>query len=465
MRNLTLIIAVYIISLANTLAVRTYDVSIDELSKIDMPIVVIQTINDEYPTFEKIDCPPGCWGVGITNATKVPGRLLIIQQNDTIYDSGDFVEKESGMTIKVRGNTSAFKDKKPYKIKLQKKADLLCRGDKSFNDKNWVLLRKEKLLWDVGFAVSRLLEMQWTPSYRYVNFILNGKYEGVYMLAEAVERNPKCRLNVEDTGFVFEYDSYWWNEDLFVESSTASPMNYTFKYPDSDEITDDQLSYFKDMINTVEQSVFNGTYPDYIDLNSFASWILAQDILGNRSGGGSNVYLTKYDNSPSTKVMMGNLWDFDRIFLMNDSWSGCRGVFLWPYLFDNPNPEFVDSYVSKWNQVKDWIFDDVISYMIDFMNSAEGKALDESLLIDESLWNEQNGSVGDNVEIAKEWLKTRKRWMSDEINKMSTIILNQIDDDTRTKTRDRYYYDLIGRKIAPTPFGVYIHNNKKVILK
>ena len=39
------------------------------------------------------------------------------------YDSGDYVDGESGMTLKIRGNTSAWQLRKPYKIKLQKKAD------------------------------------------------------------------------------------------------------------------------------------------------------------------------------------------------------------------------------------------------------------------------------------------------------------------------------------------------------
>ena len=405
----------------------------NDLFKLDLPVVVINTVNNEQPSFEEIECPPGCWGVGITNVTKVPGRLRIILKNDTLYDSGEYIEKESGMTIKVRGNTSAFKDKKPYKVKLLKKADLLCRGDKSFNDKNWLLLRKEKLLWDVGFALNNLLQLQWTPSYKYVNLIINDEYMGTYMLVEAVNRNKNCRLNVDENGYVFEYDSYWWNEDLYVQSSTPSPMNYTFKYPESDEITDEQLLYFKNMINTVEQSVDNETYPDYIDVNSFASWILAQDILGNRSGGGSNVFLTKYDNTENSKVIMANLWDFDRIFLKKDSWSGCREVFLWAKLFGNQNTAFVDAYIAKWDQIKDWIFDSIISSLESFMNSPEGLALDESLLYEESIWNEQNGSIADNVEIAKEWFYSRKKWMEEKINQMRTSsIIWQIKDEPIT---------------------------------
>lgn len=130
------------------------NVSIGDLYDSDIPVVVINTVNNEIPTFDEIACPSGCWGVGITNVTKVPGRMTIILRNDTIYDSGDYKDNESGMTIKVRGNTSAFKDeiRKPYKIKLQKKADLLCRGDNKYKDKNWALLKKREVVVGCGFG-------------------------------------------------------------------------------------------------------------------------------------------------------------------------------------------------------------------------------------------------------------------------------------------------------------------------
>ena len=130
-----------------------------------------------------------------------------------VYDSGNFLKGESGMTIKIRGNTSAYDEKKPYKIKLQKKADLLLRGeDNIYKDKNWLLIKDETLNAKMGFKLNELLGFEWTPQYRYVNLVINGNYKGVYMLVEAITRNNKCRLCVDDDGYIFEYDAYWWNE-------------------------------------------------------------------------------------------------------------------------------------------------------------------------------------------------------------------------------------------------------------
>lgn len=103
----------------------------------------ITTIDGEEPTFDIVYPPEGGTGVGIGNRTKVMGRMVMTTGTDTLYDSGEWAEGTSGMSIKVRGNTSAAsaKEQLPYKIKLVKKADLLMRGNKVYKHKDWVLLR------------------------------------------------------------------------------------------------------------------------------------------------------------------------------------------------------------------------------------------------------------------------------------------------------------------------------------
>ena len=215
-------------------------------------MVEVNTVNREFPHYYSVNAPEGCWGMSITGATKVPGRVTISLGDSLLFDSGEYEEDISGMTIKIRGNTSARQPKKPYKIKLQKKADMLRRGDSRYNDKNWLLLTTLGVLADVGFRVNSLLGQPWTPAYEHVNLFFNGEWKGVYLLTESVRRNPSCRINVDTDGFLFEYDPYWWNEDVYVESPTLErPMHYTFKYPEPDEITPEQIAYFTEMITAV----------------------------------------------------------------------------------------------------------------------------------------------------------------------------------------------------------------------
>jgi hypothetical protein len=118
-----------------------------------------------------------------------------------------------------------------------------------------------------GFKVSELVGMVWTPRHHFVNVVINGAYRGPYLLCESVKRNPDCRLNVDKwCGFIFECDPYWWNEDVYVTSDRHPSYNYTFKYPDSEDITQEQLDYMQTLVKAYEASLKSTNYPDFIDV-------------------------------------------------------------------------------------------------------------------------------------------------------------------------------------------------------
>jgi hypothetical protein len=449
------------------LSAETDDV-ISKLSNIDLPVIYIETTNGEMPTYDIADHPLGWGGRTIKNQTKVPGRIRITQKNQLLYDSGNYEEGNSGMTIRVRGNTSAWKhDKKPYKIKLQKKSDLLMRGDDNvFADKDWLLLKDENLRKSFTFKVNELMNLQWTPAYEYVNVVFNGTYYGIYMLVESVKRNTTCRLNVEKTGYIFEYDIYWWNEDVYVESPTPLPgvMNYTFKYPDPEKITNEQLSYFENMIYSMERSLANGTYHEYIDVNSFASWILGHDILGNIDGKGSNFYITKKDDTTNSKLMMGPLWDCEHMFEANETWDASRDVFVFPSLFDNNNQTFLKAYKNRWEEVSSTLFDDFVAYLENFATSDIAKAIDESMPLNNERWSKDYGSVRQYVDEAESWMIERMVWLEKKISKIKTSI-NTIQKDSHVN-KNAALYNIYGIEVLhPLRPGVYIYNGKKVVKK
>ena len=133
---------VMVLLLSVTIGAQADNVEIQDVIDAGLPILYVETVDGEEPTYDVAYAPEGQNGKGITNATKVPGRIRLVQDGIDLYDSGEYVAKTSGMTIKVRGNTSAADSpKKPYKIKLQVKADLLNRGnDAKYADKNWILI-------------------------------------------------------------------------------------------------------------------------------------------------------------------------------------------------------------------------------------------------------------------------------------------------------------------------------------
>lgn len=121
------------------------------------------------------------------------------------------------MKIRLRGNSSSTGVKKPYKIKLNKKTDLLFRGISKYKDNDWVLQRvSHRYLAKAftGLKIGELVGLGWEPKWEYVNVVLNGKYKGDYLLLESVERE-KGRVDIDKTGYLIEDDAYWWNRCLF----------------------------------------------------------------------------------------------------------------------------------------------------------------------------------------------------------------------------------------------------------
>ncbi|MBO4870502.1 MAG: CotH kinase family protein [Muribaculaceae bacterium] len=382
-------------------------------------VMDIETVDHEWPTCDYIKSPSNGWGKSITNATKVPGRLKIYEGDRVVYDSGDYIKDAKGMTIRIRGNSSAYNYAKPYKIDLQDKADLLMRNNPSYRDKDWALIRDLRQLEMQGCEVNRLLGLQWTPGYGYVNLILNNEYLGLYMLIETVKRNTNCRLNVSKTGFIFEHDAYWWKLDYSIPSILYPMMRYTFKYPDTEELTAANKAYMKQRISDYEQSVRNGTYPEQIDVTSIAKWQLGHDILGVNDGAGSNRFFTIYDLQ--SKIVAGNMWDFDSSEITVDNWSRSHLVLLKDY-FKSANRDFVNEYVSEWYRIRETLVPAMQDFYAKYKASAKGQALQRSCELENIRWSHSYVFYY-NIMSRVDWLKARKKWLDRQMN-----ILNPVGD-------------------------------------
>lgn len=400
-------------------------VPLSDIIATGLPVLYVQTVNGEEPTCEYVYAPAGSMGATIRNATKVPGRMTIYQHiggmDSLLYDSGDYVKSVSGMTIKIRGNTSAFEPKKPYKIKLQKKHDLLFRGvDSVYKDKDWVLIKDMHLMAKAGFKVGELLGMKWTPGHRYVALVVNDDYRGIYLLCESVERNPDCRLNVDKhSGYIFECDPYWWNEDVYVNSVTSPSYNFTFKYPESEDILPEQLEYVQTLVTAYENSLSTVNYPQWIDVPSFAAWCLARDLSGTKDSGGANRFYTKFDSTDTSKIVMPVLWDFDMDERMTGAWSRCHTDHF-SKLFNNTNKEFVNEFVTLWHKVNKTFLSELSTYMYYFPITAEGKAVNACIVYERLKWG-STSLIDGKASARVAWYTERVKWINAAIEAMNPL--------------------------------------------
>ena len=280
-----------------------------------LPIVKIETVDGGNPSTAK---------------EKHNGRLYLIKNGEIIYDSGENNE----FSIKVRGNATAGYPKHPYKIKLPKKANLLSEDPLNATenkDKNWVLLAgycdKTLLRTKTGFFVSQLFneisgnEELYVPNSEFVDVILNGDYLGNYCLTDSVKEGTD-RLAVNEKmsnpggiGMVAEWDpNYYAGEPKWIISDVKK-YRYTFKYPDAEDndiTVYSAIATFGDYVNRFEHAFYDENTSDdwrnYIDIESFARWFLAHNILANMD---TNYFLSKSSSADSSKLVMGPVWDFE----------------------------------------------------------------------------------------------------------------------------------------------------------
>ncbi|MCR5274491.1 MAG: CotH kinase family protein [Clostridiales bacterium] len=175
-------------------------------------------------------------GQGITNKTTyIPATMEIRNSEDPTKDYSGTIQ------IKGRGNSSWIWPKKPYKIKLDSKADLLGMG----SNKHWVLLANyldESLLRNT--MAFRLAEQMGVPAMQTVwtDVVLNGEYIGNYQLCEQI-RVGKERVDIFD----------WEDEAKEVASTVSKKEKKTGNEIDKDALED----YLKENLSWITEGEFS----------------------------------------------------------------------------------------------------------------------------------------------------------------------------------------------------------------
>ncbi|MGN1188973.1 MAG: CotH kinase family protein, partial [Candidatus Ornithospirochaeta sp.] len=352
-------------------------------------------------------------GVAVSDKeTEVPGTMTILEPNGETT--------VCNLTIKGRGNATWTYEKKPYKIKLDSKTELL--GMKS--NKSWVLLAnytdKSLIRTTVANSVSRIVGMDWTPDTRYIELVLNGEYLGSYQLAESVKEGKNRVPLDEDSGFLIENDNYYLQEPVYF--STIYGGNYTFKFPD--EPTEEEIESIKAYVTDAEAAIY-GTdkeLSEYIDVDSFAKWFLVQSITYNLD---PNYFLWKEDDSSESKLKIGPVWDFE--WSLGSGWqygsrpSQSHGVFNHVYysaLINNA--EFKQRVYELWIEIEpnlkeelNKIIDDTVQeiYKSQEFNYLRWDTLNKRV----SVGPDPLGSYDAEVQCDKEFLMAQIDYLDEEI--------------------------------------------------
>ena len=273
----------------------------------------------------------------------------------TIYNPDCSVDFSGTIGVRGRGNTTWNYPKKPYALKLDSKAKILGMP----KHKRWVLLAnwldRTLLRNHISFRIAMQTDLAWTPRGEFVEVVLNGTHVGNYYLCEQIKIDEN-RVNIDeldddetDGGYMMEIDTHY--DELFKFKSVKKNFPYMFKDPD--EVNDSQFAYFRDYINNLEEALYDEArfkareYAQYLDIDSFADWWLAQELTGNTENKHpKSVFMHK---DKGGKLKAGPVRDFDwKTFrLDNEEWVS-KSTLYYDILFNDP--VFVAAVKERWNK-------------------------------------------------------------------------------------------------------------------
>ena len=247
----------------------------------------------------------------ITKENKTYGSIKQVKINDI----GVVTEDCNYITIKGRGNSTwVASDKKPYKVKFSKPNSMAGLSQ----ERSWIFfsnpLDSSMLRNEIGFILSRMSNLAWTPNSAYADVYLNDDYRGTYQISDKVEIS-ETKVNVGADGYLIEVTPQNRLNDDEVYFRTPKLI---FSIEDFEEGTDSEnYKFIKDYVTLCEEAIYdqagaasNGMrYDELIDVDSYVDWYLINEIMKNVDA--IMFSSCKMHKARTGKLYMGPVWDFD----------------------------------------------------------------------------------------------------------------------------------------------------------
>ena len=373
-----------------------------EFTSSNLPIVIIET-----------------GGKAINSESKLTATMKIIDngsgRRNKVTDKPNGYDGKIG--IKLRGNSSLYFEQKRFTIETRDNdgkalnAELL--GMPADND--WVLLApyNDISMMRDPFAFDLWNEMgHWAPRNRYCEVVIDGNYVGVYILCEKIKRGENrldiAKLKPTDNsgidltgGYIVRIDPVEGNEPYFTSDVPGitsmggggfgggfpggmggfgggfgggfNTVTWTYYYPNSDKITEEQQKYISDYIKTVEKVIQSDNFADpdegyakYISVQSFVDYFIHTELSLNADGLKRSAYFYKKKQNPDGtggKLHAGTVWDYNLAY-GNCNFCNANKIDAWIYEGGETNPTpamwkrltedpaFMDKVKARWKELR-----------------------------------------------------------------------------------------------------------------
>ncbi|MBQ8382571.1 MAG: CotH kinase family protein [Clostridia bacterium] len=349
----------------------------------------------------------------------------------------EYAMDERIIEIRGRGNKSWEFDKKSYHIQLDSKANLLGIG--TAKGKHWNLLANhcdQSLLRNhaaLRFA-SMMSGIAYSPASTSVEVYINGTYNGVYLLTEAI-RVGDGRVDVADdpeagtdigyliqlSNYAAEYPFYMGGKSYEIKSDLSEDPGLCWE----------QQMYIQDYMSLCYEAVLAGNREEIerlMDLDSVVDAYIVEETLKNLDVGWDSFFFYK---DAGGKLAMGPIWDFD--LTLGNANEGCEGytdLYVAQGSKGQSNPWFYNLMAYKWFRelvAQRWASDEVQTVVNSLPELIRTEAqtyynsfcrnFDEWQIFGQQLNREPReimklDSYAEHVDYLVAWLESRIDWMN-----------------------------------------------------
>ncbi|MEM0962869.1 MAG: CotH kinase family protein [Bacteroidota bacterium] len=413
----------------------------------NLPIVLIDTGGDT-----------------ILDRTRIVAQMSIIDngegERNAVTDTPN--DYQGRIEIEIRGSSSQIYPKKQYRLETQDASgendNVSLLGMPEEND--WILHAPygDKTLMHNVLAYGLARQMgRYASRTRFVEVVLNGQYEGVYVLMEKIKRDGDrvdiSRLRPDEIegddltgGYIFKSDRpsgdaevEGWVSPYPSPASDDIPTMYLLDEPDPRDVAPEQLDYIAGVMSAFERVMASGDpddpdagYRAYIDLDSFVDFYIVTEVARNADGYRLSTFYHKDKDSDDPLIHAGPIWDFNASF-GNANFSSASRVegyqvdfsdattpypvpFWWRRLVDRPS--FQEALDARWRELREGpLHTDSLMAQIDAnaarLGEAQARNFERWPILGQYVW--PNAFVGatyqEEIDYMKDWLTQRLAWL------------------------------------------------------
>lgn len=297
-----------------------------------LPLVLIDTDGMEIPGRPDDLGNGGAADVGslIEDKEMLSAKLSVMSDEGRNHHPSDIPDLKTEALIRIRGNSSRHFEKSSYLLRLTDEEGKYVEEEMMGMAPHyeWVLhgpfLDKTLIRNYMWYNISGEI-MDYSPNVRFCEVILNGEYQGLYVMTETITNGNDCRINVKKpvkgskaTGYLLRLDrgnkEPIKNIETFTNYSYRNLNKFDIKYPRSGDLTQEMADAIAQDFSNFEKSLYSYDYDtdDYgyfhrLDPQSFADYFIINEFTANYDAGHLSTYIYR-DIGERYKLAV---WDFN----------------------------------------------------------------------------------------------------------------------------------------------------------